>query len=63
VKTAIRENTDWGKDDNRGNENSNRQSDPDSTCGLERAEERHWYYFLFGVNVVTLAKNSPAHGS
>jgi len=47
----------------RDNENSNRQSDPDSTRGLERAEERrseqadeharsgkerHWYDFLFG---------------
>ncbi len=47
----------------RDNENSNRQSDPDSTRGLERAEERQaaqadehaqpekerrWYDFLFG---------------
>lgn len=47
----------------RDNENSNRQSDPDSTRGLDRAEERraeqaaeharsgkerHWYDFLFG---------------
>jgi len=30
----------WVKDDNRGNENSNRQSDLDSTRGQERAEER-----------------------
>lgn len=52
-----------GQNDSRDNENSNRQSDPDSTRGLERAEERHaekadeharpekerhWYDFLFG---------------
>jgi len=49
--------------EHRDNENSNRQSDPGSTRGLERAEERHaeqadeharpekerrWYDFLFG---------------
>jgi len=55
----------WPKDDHRDNENSNRQSDPDSMRGLERAKERrsdsadqharsdgerHWYEFRFGEN-------------
>lgn len=30
----------WRSNDHKGNENSNRQSDPDSTRGLERAAER-----------------------
>jgi len=36
----YRYNHGWGSDDYRRNENSNRQSDPDSTRGLERAAER-----------------------
>lgn len=61
------DNLGWVNDDYRGNENSNRQSDPDSTRGLERAAERrsdnadqhdrsnresHWYDFIFGKDKV-----------
>lgn len=36
----YRYNQGWRSNDHKGNENSNRQSDPDSTRGLERAAER-----------------------
>ncbi len=57
--------TDRSQSNHQGNENSNRQSDPDSTRGLERAAERrsdnagpqgqaekesHWYDFMLGRN-------------
>ena len=72
VEIVVMENQGWRLDNKQGNENSNRQSDPDSTRGLERAAERRsdnankhgqpdeeyrWYDFIFGEKIVKADKD------